>query len=55
VSAGPSAGWDFNRDHAPIRENETERFAAMLRDYTPDVLVDAHEGDMRRGWPRRAL
>jgi hypothetical protein len=42
---GNSAGQDLNRDHALIEQNETKGFAAMLRDYTPDVGLDNHEGD----------
>ncbi|HEX6024527.1 MAG TPA: M14 family zinc carboxypeptidase [Solirubrobacter sp.] len=42
---GNSTGQDLNRDHALIEQNETKGFAAMLRDYTPDVGLDNHEGD----------
>jgi predicted deacylase len=42
---GNTTGQDLNRDHALIEQNETKGFARMLRDYTPDVLVDNHEGD----------
>jgi hypothetical protein len=42
---GNSTGQDLNRDYAEIIEPETKAFVAMLRDYTPEVLVDAHEGD----------
>ena len=38
-------GQDLNRDHSLLREPETKAFAAMLRDYTPDVAVDGHNGD----------
>jgi len=38
-------GQDLNRDHSLLREPETKAFAAMLRDYTPDVGVDGHNGD----------
>ncbi len=44
-SRGNSTGQDLNRDHALIEQNETKGFARMIRDYTPDVLVDNHEGD----------
>jgi predicted deacylase len=36
---------DLNRDHALIEQPETKGFAMMLRDYTPDVTLDNHEGD----------
>ena len=42
---GNTTGQDLNRDHALIEQNETKGFAAMIRDYTPDVMVDNHEGD----------
>ena len=42
---GNTTGQDLNRDHALIEQNETKGFAAMLRDYTPDVMLDNHEGD----------
>ncbi|HZN87362.1 MAG TPA: M14 family zinc carboxypeptidase [Thermoleophilaceae bacterium] len=42
---GSSTGQDLNRDHSLLREPETKAFAAMLRDYTPDVAVDGHNGD----------
>jgi hypothetical protein len=42
---GSSTGQDLNRDHSLLREPETKAFAAMLRDYTPDVGVDGHNGD----------
>jgi len=42
---GNTTGQDLNRDHALIEQNETKAFAAMLRDYTPDVALDNHEGD----------
>jgi predicted deacylase len=42
---GNTTGQDLNRDHALIEQNETKAFAAMLRDYTPDVVLDNHEGD----------
>jgi hypothetical protein len=42
---GSSTGQDLNRDHSLLREPETKVFAAMLRDYTPDVAVDGHNGD----------
>ncbi|MDA0164326.1 M14 family zinc carboxypeptidase [Solirubrobacter ginsenosidimutans] len=42
---GNTTGQDLNRDHALITQNETKGFAEMIRDYTPDVMVDNHEGD----------
>ena len=42
---GNTTGQDLNRDHALIEQNETKGFALMIRDYTPDVMVDNHEGD----------
>ncbi len=42
---GNTTGQDLNRDHALIEQNETKGFAEMIRDYTPDVMVDNHEGD----------
>lgn len=42
---GSSTGQDLNRDHSLLREPEPKAFAAMLRDYTPDVVVDGHNGD----------
>lgn len=42
---GSSTGQDLNRDHSLLREPETKAFAAMLRDYTPDVAADGHNGD----------
>jgi hypothetical protein len=42
---GSSTGQDLNRDHSLLREPETKAIAAMLRDYTPDVGVDGHNGD----------
>ena len=42
---GNSHRQDLNRDHALIEQAETKGYAAMLRDYTPDVSIDNHEGD----------
>ncbi len=42
---GNSKGQDLNRDHALIEQAEPKGYAAMLRDYTPDVGLDNHEGD----------
>jgi hypothetical protein len=42
---GNSTGQDLNRDHSLLRQPEPKAFAAMLRDYTPEVAVDGHNGD----------
>ncbi|MDA0179592.1 M14 family zinc carboxypeptidase [Solirubrobacter phytolaccae] len=42
---GNSTGQDLNRDHALIEQAETKAQAQLIRDYTPDVSVDNHEGD----------
>ena len=42
---GNETGTDLNRDHAGLEQPETKAFAAMLRDYTPEVGIDLHEGD----------
>jgi hypothetical protein len=42
---GNTTGQDLNRDHALIEQPETKGQAALLRDYTPDVSIDNHEGD----------
>ncbi len=42
---GSSTGQDLNRDHSLLREPETKALSATLRDYTPDVAVDGHNGD----------
>jgi hypothetical protein len=42
---GSSTGQDLNRDHSLLREPETKALSAALRDYTPDVAVDGHNGD----------
>lgn len=42
---GSSTGQDLNRDHSLLREPETKALAAVLRDYTPDVAIDGHNGD----------
>ena len=42
---GNSTGQDLNRDHALIEQNETKGLARMIRDYSPDVMLDNHEGD----------
>src|SRR4051794_26156191 len=42
---GNETGADLNRDHAGLLQPETKAYAAMLRDYTPEVGMDLHEGD----------
>src|SRR4051812_50173528 len=42
---GNTTGQDLNRDHALIDQAETKGQAQMIRDYTPDVAIDNHEGD----------
>ena len=42
---GNETGADLNRDHAELLQPETIAFAKMLRDYTPEVGIDLHEGD----------
>ncbi len=42
---GNSTGQDLNRDHALIEQPETKGQAQLIRDYTPDVAIDNHEGD----------
>ncbi len=57
---GNSTGQDLNRDHARITQPETQAFAAFLRDYTPEVMVDGHEFgnnntcDLPLLWPRHS-
>lgn len=42
---GNETGQDLNRDHAQIAQPETKAIATMVRDYTPEVAFDLHEGD----------
>jgi hypothetical protein len=42
---GNETGTDLNRDYALITQPETKAVVAMLRDYTPEVALDEHEGD----------
>ena len=42
---GNSTGQDLNRDHALIEQAETKAQAQLIRDYSPDVSIDNHEGD----------
>jgi hypothetical protein len=51
-------GVDTNRDHLHMATPEGQTMARVLRDYTPDITVDAHERpsgrnpDMELLWPR---
>jgi hypothetical protein len=57
---GNSTGQDLNRDHGRITQPESQAFAAFLRDYTPEVMVDGHEFgnagtcDLPLLWPRHS-
>lgn len=57
---GNSTGQDLNRDHGRLTQPETLAFAAFLRDYTPEVMVDGHEFgntgtcDLPLLWPRHS-
>src|SRR3954454_2303559 len=42
---GNTTGQDLNRDHALLEQAETKGLARALRDYTPDVSIDNHEGN----------
>jgi hypothetical protein len=42
---GNVTGQDLNRDHSLLRQPETFAFSTVLRDYTPEVAVDGHNGD----------
>jgi hypothetical protein len=42
---GNTTGQDLNRDHALLEQAETKGLSRALRDYTPDVSIDNHEGD----------
>lgn len=42
---GNETGQDLNRDYAQISQPENKAFVKMLRDYTPEVGIDLHEGD----------
>ncbi|GAB2688478.1 M14 family metallopeptidase [Thalassiella azotivora] len=58
---GNSQGIDVNRDHLVLETNEGQALARVLRDYRPQVVLDAHEyggrpdvydRDLIRLWPR---
>ena len=57
---GNASGQDLNRDHGRITQPESQMFAAFLRDYTPEVMVDGHEFgntntcDLPLLWPRHS-
>jgi hypothetical protein len=57
---GNSTGQDLNRDHGRLTQPETLAFAAFVRDYTPEVMVDGHEFgntgtcDLPLLWPRHS-
>src|SRR3954453_20864018 len=42
---GNTTGQDLNRDHALLEQPETKGLSIAMRDYTPDVSIDNHEGD----------
>ncbi|GAA1172970.1 hypothetical protein GCM10009584_12450 [Ornithinimicrobium humiphilum] len=51
------SGQDLNRDHILLRHPEALGIAKVIRDYQPDIIVDAHENpgagtDIQFLWPR---
>jgi hypothetical protein len=55
---GNAPGVDINRDHIGLATPEARAMAAVMRDFRPDLVVDAHERpgavgqDMQLLWPR---
>jgi len=53
-----AADVDVNRDHLHLNSPEARAIAAVLRDFRPDIVIDAHERpsgsipDMELLWPR---
>lgn len=41
---GNATGVDINRDHLNLTTPEGRAFGRVLRDFTPEITVDAHEG-----------
>ena len=41
---GNAWGVDVNRDHLNLRTPEGQTIAQVLRDFTPEITIDAHEG-----------
>lgn len=51
------SGQDLNRDHILLRHPEAMGMSTTIRDYQPDIIVDAHENpgggtDLQFLWPR---
>jgi hypothetical protein len=42
-SRGNSRGTDINRDHLPLRTEEAQTIARIVRDWKPDMALDLHE------------
>ena len=40
---GNSRGTDINRDHLPLRTEEAQTIARVVRDWRPDMALDLHE------------